>query len=221
MALNNIKAKVFRALGFSGTINDMESAFYKDALNNSKVDVQDTTESTSTSTGAMIVAGGIGCAKTIVSGLGIKLGGVAEANRMDFYETGIFTPILGGNTTAGTYVGIFTGTYTRIGKMVTVSMNIRPSTTATGGTGFLSITALPFDYANGLEVAGSLSFQNLDLTTATPTSVLSVVPVAITGMPNDSITFVELKDNTAWTVTGITGVTTATTMSVQLTYFTA
>lgn len=78
---------------------------------------------------------------------GVYLGGTGAANKLDDYETGTFTPVTEGTTTAG--VGTYTvqdGIYTKIGDLVTAIINIGWS--AHTGTGATRITGLPFVNVN-------------------------------------------------------------------------
>ena len=74
----------------------------------------------------------------------------SDANTLDDYEEGTFTPVLEGTTTAGT--GTYTtqnGFYTKIGNKVFIQLTIR--WTAHTGTGNMKITGLPFT-SNGTGV---------------------------------------------------------------------
>jgi hypothetical protein len=67
----------------------------------------------------------------------------ANANTLDDYEEGTFTPSWRGSGTPGTPSGTFQGFYTKIGN----SLNIRIRLIAcnlTGATGLLELTGLPF-----------------------------------------------------------------------------
>jgi hypothetical protein len=67
----------------------------------------------------------------------------ADANTLDDYEEGTFTPTLFGASSAGTTTYTTQiGIYTKIGRQVTVSLNV--TATATTGTGELRIGGLPF-----------------------------------------------------------------------------
>ena len=71
----------------------------------------------------------------------------ADANTLDDYEEGTWTPVLQGSSTAGTYTydtDRTNGRYVRIGKMVTVFGVYRISTVTSAGTGDAKITGLPF-----------------------------------------------------------------------------
>lgn len=77
---------------------------------------------------------------------GISVGNAAQAGAttLDWYEEGTFTPVLkfGGATTGITY-GTQTGRYTRIGRMVHISVSIVLSSKGSA-SGVATITGLPF-----------------------------------------------------------------------------
>jgi hypothetical protein len=86
----------------------------------------------------------------------------ANANTLDDYEEGTFTPTIVGTTTAGT--GTYTtqvGTYTKIGRLVHAKVAL--TWTAHTGTGNLQINGLPFTPgAGGLgRSVGSLQIANI------------------------------------------------------------
>jgi len=71
----------------------------------------------------------------------------ADANTLDDYEEGTWTPVLQGSSTAGTYTydtDRTNGSYVKIGKMVTVFGVYRISTVTSAGTGDAKISGLPF-----------------------------------------------------------------------------
>lgn len=66
-----------------------------------------------------------------------------DVNTLDDYEEGVFTPTISGSSTAG--VGTYTsqnGRYTKVGRVVTFSINV--AWTAHTGTGNTEISGLPF-----------------------------------------------------------------------------
>jgi len=92
----------------------------------------------------------------------------ANANTLDDYEEGTFTPTIVGTSTAGT--GTYTtqvGTYTKIGRLVHAKVAL--TWTAHTGTGNLQINGLPFTPgAGGLgRSVGSLQIANI-VYTGTP-----------------------------------------------------
>ena len=66
----------------------------------------------------------------------------SNANTLDDYEEGSWTPSLGGTTTYTHQ----TGRYVKIGRMVTVALHIQVNTIGTGST--TTISGLPFTSAN-------------------------------------------------------------------------
>ena len=90
---------------------------------------------------------GVGGATAAASGAGITFPASqstsSDANTLDDYEEGTFTPTLFGASSAGatTYTTQL-GVYTKIGRQVTVSLNV--TATAATGTGELRIGGLPF-----------------------------------------------------------------------------
>jgi len=95
--------------------------------------------------GVLELSGGITFPATAVA--------ASNANTLDDYEEGTFTPVVYGTTTAG--AGTYTtqvGAYTKIGNVVHVTIAL--SWTAHTGTGSIRISGLPF--ANGtVSSAGS------------------------------------------------------------------
>jgi hypothetical protein len=99
----------------------------------------------------------------VVSGGGIQFPATqvpsADANALDDYEEGTFTPTVSGTATAGegTYSSQV-GTYTKIGRMVMFNATLVWS--AHTGTGNMILTGLPFTIVAG----GSMSFRVTSLT---------------------------------------------------------
>ena len=70
----------------------------------------------------------------------------SDANTLDDYEEGTWTPSISGSTTAGTttYGGTRAGRYNKIGRQVTAFCSV--VYTATTGTGLLQIEGFPFAF---------------------------------------------------------------------------
>ena len=111
---------------------------------------------------------GVGAATPAASGAGITFPATAsassDANTLDDYEEGTWTPTIIGTSTAGTasYSGQV-GKYTKIGNVVVCTMLID----YTGGTGSggLRINGLPFTSANDSTYAvASLYYSNIAFT---------------------------------------------------------
>jgi hypothetical protein len=95
---------------------------------------------------------GVGNATPSTSGAGITFPATqsasTDANTLDDYEEGTFTATLTASTPPTTPVTT-TATYTKVGRIVTVTINFSNVNT-TGASGALSITGLPF---SALDVA--------------------------------------------------------------------
>jgi hypothetical protein len=92
----------------------------------------------------------------------------ADPNTLDDYEEGIWTPTVAGSTTAGTATyGIQTGTYTKIGRVVTYTLYLNWS--AGTGTGVQLITGLPFTVGRG----SSATFSLVTGVTTHPNSIIA------------------------------------------------
>ena len=97
---------------------------------------------------------GVGNATPATSGSGISFPATAsassDANTLDDYEEGTWTPVLQGSSTAGTYTydtARTNGIYIKIGKMVTIFGCYRISAVTSAGSGDARITGLPFTSA--------------------------------------------------------------------------
>ena len=102
----------------------------------------------------------------IVDGIGFPATAVAssDVNTLDDYEEGTFTPTVIGTTTAGTanYSGT-TGSYIKIGNVVTFHLKIAWS--SGNGTGNLRVAGLPFT-SNSLPTSVTIGLWiGVDLTT--------------------------------------------------------
>ena len=110
----------------------------------------------------------IGGATPTTSGSGITFpataSGSTDANTLDDYEEGTWTPILADDPSAGnTATGAFSGFYTKIGRLVTLQATCGTITT-TGMTGAntLYIRGLPFAIAGSTQLsAGAANFYNV------------------------------------------------------------
>jgi hypothetical protein len=95
---------------------------------------------------------------------GAYLGGVAAANKLDDYEEGSFTPTFTGATTSDFTYTTQSGTYTKVGRLVFVAVNLALSSKGTSA-GSLSLTNLPFTVGDNLvstsvEAAAIFNFWN-------------------------------------------------------------
>jgi hypothetical protein len=128
---------------------------------------------------------GVGGATPSASGAGITFPATqsasTDANTLDDYEEGTWTPTIAGSTVVGT--GTYTtqaGTYTKVGRLVTVTVSV--VWTAHTGTGHIRIPNLPFTSANitSIEHLCVPEFANM-------TMPASTTPCAIIGA-NSTVT---------------------------------
>jgi trimeric autotransporter adhesin len=148
---------------------------------------------------------------------GVYIGGSAAANLLDDYEEGTWTPAISGDGTAGTYTnGTTQATYTKIGRMVTVNFGIGSFSTATGGTGNLRITGLPFTKTAGQSPTGSVWFSSVN----TGASVISLALVFSTAAgASATLNVNEVVDNAVVQLTPISGVGVSSQIHGSITYF--
>jgi len=110
---------------------------------------------------------GVGGATPSTSGAGITFPATqsasSNANTLDDYEEGTFTPVVRGSGTAGTYQATNSGQYTKVGNIVTVNVVIQLGTITGGGTGYLQMTGFPF--TNQGSSTGAVQSAGLDMTT--------------------------------------------------------
>lgn len=89
-----------------------------------------------------------------------------DANTLDDYEEGTWTPVIRGSGTAGTYeTATAIGTYTKIGNRIHLFCRVTLAAVVTGGgTGYLQITGLPVGTTNAENAIGSTAATGLDMT---------------------------------------------------------
>jgi hypothetical protein len=117
-----------------------------------------------------------------------------NANTLDDYEEGSFTPALEGSSTNPTVVYFGrSGRYTKIGNVVTVNIEVYVNTFS-GGTGTPLITGLPFtSQSGGGYQAGSITWWsqfNSNIVSATiymPANTTRLEMIGITAATSNSI----------------------------------
>ncbi len=144
-------------------------------------------------TGAQTVAGVKTFSSQPVMSAGVSLGNngqivfpasqnaSSDANTLDDYEEGTFTPTLAGSSASPTGVTYSTqsGKYTKIGNVVTVFVYIA-FTTYTGGAGTIQIQGLPFTVASGLGGYnnGTVQLSTVSLTAGYTYASLRTIPAS-------------------------------------------
>lgn len=104
-----------------------------------------------------------------------------DANTLDYYETGTFTPFLNGSSTAGS--GTYNrqlGKYVRIGKQVFYWVSVR-TTSWSGGAGQLGIGGFPFVASVAQEGRGGGAINHIS---GLATSIISATAVMQGGTNN-------------------------------------
>jgi hypothetical protein len=88
----------------------------------------------------------------------------SDANTLDDYEEGTWTPVIRGANTAGTYeISSHYSHYTKIGRQVTVTTRIIMAASITGGgSSYLQVTGLPFAKVAGTEAQGVVDTKGID-----------------------------------------------------------
>jgi hypothetical protein len=111
----------------------------------------------------------VGNATPSTSGAGITFPATqsasSDANTLDDYEEGTWTPIFAGSGAdpTGVTYAVQRGIYTKIGKVVNVSFYLAFST-YTGGSGSFYIGGLPFAVGLNADAEGAIKIENATLT---------------------------------------------------------
>ena len=90
----------------------------------------------------------------------------ADANTLDDYEEGTFTPVLA--RTGSSYTQISTsGNYVKVGKQVTVNVYLQITAVGTQGSSYVTINGLPFTSSS---ISAGALLYNTAISTVTATS---------------------------------------------------
>jgi hypothetical protein len=157
---------------------------------------------------------GIGLGTAVPSsGIGIAFPATqsasSDANTLDDYEEGGWTPVLTGSTGTPTVsYNAQAATYTKIGRMVMIQMYIETSARS-GGSGDVRITGLPFAAANS-----SASYCGV-----TPSQAQNITGATTVGVrPFANQAYLELMNNSGASNVAITNWTATGTVLVSLSY---
>jgi hypothetical protein len=140
----------------------------------------------------------------------------SNANTLDDYEEGTWTPVLKGAGTAGTYeLATSLATYTKIGRQVTLNLYLALAGSITGGgTLYAIITGVPFEKVANTLTNGSVRLGGVDFTG-------SYITVEFTSSSASStLYFVETVDNGATIDLPISGFSANDNVVLSITYFT-
>jgi hypothetical protein len=126
---------------------------------------------------------GVGGATPSASGAGITFPATqsasSDANTLDDYEEGTWTPTLGGGDTDPSSASYLTqtGKYTKIGNMVTCWLRLGVSS-FTGGSGAALVRGLPFTTASGINNAVGAAYNNTDFPAGTVSASIELASSA-------------------------------------------
>ena len=168
-------------------------------------------------TGALVFAGGT----TNANGIGITFPATqsasSNANTLDDYEEGTWTPAIRGSGTAGTYqLALANGFYTKIGRSVTIVCDVQFAGSITGGgTGYLQITGIPFSNASSIGSQGAVRSEGLDM--STNYTWLTAMPIT---SPTTTWYLPESGDNQPGADFAISGVSANDAIKFTATFFT-
>jgi hypothetical protein len=125
----------------------------------------------------------------------------SNANTLDDYEEGTWTPTIVGITTAGTATySTQTGRYTKMGRLVFVEFSV--AWTGHTGVGTMVVDGLPFASGSGVSSPASLVFDSVtfanQVTGRVPNTTTYVQPVTM----STGAAFATLSVDAAGTITG-------------------
>jgi hypothetical protein len=129
--------------------------------------------SSTTGTGAVALASlptftttiGVGGATASASGSGITFPATqsasSDANTLDDYEEGTWTPTLNSVAGGSASVSILSATYTKIGRFVSLQFDFQTTSSFSGGASPVYIGGLPFSLADGnSRFSGAMQYQD-------------------------------------------------------------
>lgn len=141
----------------------------------------------------------------------------SNANTLDDYEEGSFagSVTVRGSGTAGTYgLSIGSANYTKIGRLVMIQMAVA-ITSASGGTGYLQVTGMPF--TNTAQCIGSLEGNYMTLNGSTA----QIVPEFISASGQTIIYFREMFTSGSGQDFPISNISSSTSFTLTMTYITS
>lgn len=99
----------------------------------------------------------------------------ADANTLDDYAEGTWTPVIRGSTTAGLFTYTSQqGIYTKIGRLVTVHVNLVVNTVTTAAVGNLEISGLPFNAGSGVNFYGPYVLYHFGIASSKDVSTVTI-----------------------------------------------
>jgi hypothetical protein len=134
------------------------------------------------------------------SGIGVQFPATqsasADANTLDDYEEGTFTPVLNRSDSSPTVTYVVqNGKYTKVGNMVTVTIALQASAVSPTGSGNTTITGLPFSNGSTTYTGqGSIGYNTAGVNTLSGSWMSSTTVFFRSGTRSDG------NDATGWGV---------------------
>ena len=150
--------------------------------------------------------GKVTLAETVTVSKGIKFPATqvasTDANTLDDYEEGTFTPVIRGGSTAGTYelnTSFDDGFYQKVGRMVTVRVVVALAGSITaGGTGNYIISGLPFNYDVSHNAGkGAVACDSVDFD-RTASGIVGICVGAQSGTDSDFLRILQIEDSASF-----------------------
>ncbi len=139
----------------------------------------------------------------------------SDANTLDDYEEGTWTPTVVGNSTAGTDTpSSLRAYYTKVGNQVTLYCGMSFSA-ASGGSGYAQIGGIPFAYKSSSAAIGSVFTNSFNFTSSTPATI---VIGNTTSASSTTLYIAEVVDNGGANDAPVSGISTSTQIFFTLTY---
>ena len=147
--------------------------------------------------------GKVTLAETVTVSKGIKFPATqvasTDANTLDDYEEGTFTPVIRGGSTDGTYelnTSFDDGFYQKVGRMVTVRVVVALAGSITaGGTGDYVISGLPFNYDVSHNAGyGAVACDSVDFD-RTASGIVGICVGAASGTDSDFLRILQIEDD--------------------------
>ena len=154
--------------------------------------------------------GKVTLAETVTVSKGIKFPATqvasTDANTLDDYEEGTWTPTVVGSTTAGTYeTSTASGFYQKIGRDVTVRATVQlAGSISAGGTGSYLFGGLPFNIdVSDNAGAGSILADSVDFAGSDDAAVYALTVSNPSGTDGNQLRILQTNDVDSFTALGI------------------
>ena len=148
--------------------------------------------------------GKVTLAETVTVSKGIKFPATqvasTDANTLDDYEEGTFTPVIRGGGTAGTYelnTSFDDGFYQKVGRVVTVRVVVQlAGSISAGGTGSYLFGGLPFNLdVSDNAGAGSILTDSVQLEGSSNAAVYALTVSNPSGTDDNKLRILQTQDN--------------------------